>query len=296
MAWLDLALAVVALLAVAAAIWIGLIARRENAMLTGALYERSAELHQRIDNDVAKLQRDVDVAIKRLDAAEVQVDLSRGNLDEQVEAAKQQASQLRQLWVRADAHFLTADSDAVEGSRLVHELENYAVTSLEQQATGSRPRIFRGGLYAQRPVRELVPDVVDDFLTALKAGVMYRQADPPHGARFYIRWPGDLPSAEILLDTLLKAAGLPAKPGEKAEVTKLRLLLHTLQGGSTGFLFAGPLVIERLPTRLLAGIAPAGWPGPTDEQKNNALQGNQPSLIDQIGACQVLDWPTELTA
>jgi len=288
-------LAVVALVLAVGAIAIGVLARRDSATLTSELSARTEEL-RRLDDAVTKLQTDVDVATKGLDAAHVQVKVSREDLDKAVKAAEQQTEQLRQLWLRADAHFVSADSDAVEGTRLVTELEHYAVVSLEQQATGSRPRILRGGLYAQRPVRELVPDVVDGFLTALQTGLMYRQADPPDGSRFYVRWPGDLPSPEILLDSVLKAASLAAKPGEPPATLELRTLLHTLQGGSTGFLFVGPLVIERLPTRILAGIAPAGWTGPSDEQKQQALDGNEPPLICQIGACQVLDWPTGLTA
>jgi hypothetical protein len=293
MVWLDLALGILALALVA---WARLVAIHEHDSLHSALSESITKLQERLDTDVIRLQNDIGVATSKLAEVVVQLGLSRGDLDQQVEAAKQQANELRQLWVRADAHFLTADADAVEGSRLVAELERYAVVSLEQQATGSRPRIFRGGLYAQRPVRELVPGVLDGFLTALNAGLMYRQADPPDGSRFYVRWPGDLPSADILLDTLLRAASVAAKPGERPGTTKLRTLLHTLQGGSTGFLFVGPLVIERQPTHLLAGIAPGGWAGPTDDQKKHALSGNKPPLIDQICGSKVLDWPTELTA
>lgn len=286
-------LAVVALILAAGAIAIGVIARQENATLTRDVSGHTAEL-ERLNAAVTKLQTDVDVATKGLDAEHVQVSLSRKDLDKAVESAAQQTEQLRQLLLRADAHFVSADADAVLGTRLVAELEHYAVDSLEQQAAGSRPRILRGGLYAQRPVRELVPDLVDGFLTALKAGLMYRQADPPDGSRFYLRWPGDLPSPDLLLDTLLKAASVAAKPVEPAGTTELRTLLHAMHGGSTGFLFVGPLVIERLPTRLLAGIAPSGWSGPSDDQKTQALDGNNPPVVGQTR--QVLDWPTELTA
>jgi hypothetical protein len=45
-----------------------------------------------------------------------------------------------------------------------------------------------------------------------------------------------------------------------------------------------------------AGLAPPSWPGPTDAQKKTALAGNDPTLINQIGARRVVEWPTELTA
>jgi len=287
-------LALVALVLAAGAIAIGVLTGRDNAALRNELPAHADEL-RRLDAAVTKLQTDVDVATKGLEAEHVQVNVSREELDKAVASAAQQAEQLRQLLLRADAHFVSADADAVLGTRLVAELEHYAVDSLEQQAAGSRPRILRGGLYAQRPVRELVPDLVDGFLTALKAGLMYRQADPPDGSRFYLRWSGDLPSPDLLLDTVLKAASAAAKPGEPTGTTELRTLLHAMQGGSTGFLFVGPLLIERLPTRLLAGIAPSGWSGPNDEQKKHALEGNNPPLVVQKTR-QVLDWPTELTA
>jgi hypothetical protein len=291
MAWL----AVLALILAAIAIVIGIAAMRQIAGLSSALSWSTTEL-QRRDDEVKTVQNDVSVASKQLAVAQEQLKVSREDYDEAIETIREQERQLAHLSRRADAHFLTADTDAVEATRLVTELEHYAVVSLEQAAAGSRPRILRGGLYARRAVLDLVPDLVDGFLTALEAGLMYRQADRPHGSRFYLRWPGALPSPEILLDTLLKAADKQAHSGEPAGTAELRTLLHALHAGSPAVLHIGPLVIERTAAKLSAGIAPASWYGLTDEQKQAALDGTEPELITQIDACRVVDWPMELTA
>jgi hypothetical protein len=291
MAWL----AVLAVVLAAIAIAIGIAAMRQIAELTSALSWSSTEL-QRRDDEVQSVQNNVSIASKQLAVAQEQLQVSRENYDEAIETIHEQERQLAHLRRRADAHFLTADTDAVEASRLVTELEHYAVVSLEQEAAGSRPRILRGGLYARRAVLDLVPDLVDGFLTAVEAGLMYRQADRPHGSRFYLRWPGDLTSPDTLLKSLLDAADRPAEPDEPPGTAELRTLLHALQVGSPAVLQLGSLVVERTATKLSAGIAPADWNGPTDEQKAAALRGNEPELITQIGASRVIDWATELTA
>jgi hypothetical protein len=288
-------LAVLALILAAIAIAVGIAALRQIAGLSSALSWSSMEL-QRRDDEVKSVQNDVTLASKQLALAQEQLKVSRENYDGALATIREQALQLAQLWRRADAHFLTADTDAVEASRLVTELERYAVVSLEHEAAGSRARILRGGLYAQRPVLDLIPDLVDDFLAALKAGLMYRQADGPHGSRFYLRWPGDLTPPDTLLDTLLNAAEQPADAGEPPGTAELRTLLHALHAGSPAILHIGPLIIERTATRLSAGIAPASWHGPADEQKEAALDGNEPELIAQTHASRVIDWPTELSA
>jgi hypothetical protein len=294
MVWLALVLAVVALPLAAVAITVGYTARRQITSLNGTLSWSAAEL-QRRDEAVTSLQSDVSISSKKLEFAEAQLKESRKDLDKAVMTSRQQAEQLITMSRRADAHFITADVDAVEATALVTELERYAVGSLEQAAAGARPRILRGGLYAQRPVLDLVPDLVDGFLTALNAGLMYRQADPPDGSRFYLRWPGSLPSPEILLDTLLKAAAVPAQPGEPTGAAELRILLHAMHAGSPAILFIGPLLIERGGPDgpdLSAGIAPPPWNGPSDEQKEAALVGNDPPFITQAGASEVVHWPT----
>jgi hypothetical protein len=291
MAWL----AVLALILAAIAIAIGIVAIRQIAGLSSALSWSAGELERR-DVELASVQNDVSLASKQLAVAQEQLKVSREDYDEAIVTIKEQERQLAHLWRRADAHFLTADSDAVEATRLVTELEHYAVVSLEQEAAGARPRILRGGLYARRAVLDLVPDLVDGFLTALEAGLMYRQADRPHGSRFYLRWPGGLPSPEILLDTLLKAAEKTGHAGEPAGTAELRTLLHALHAGSPAVVHVGPLVIERTAAKLSAGIAPATWHGLSDEQKKAALEGNEPELLTQIDASRVIDWPTELTA
>jgi hypothetical protein len=287
-------LAVLALIVAAVAIAIGIAAMRQIGGLTSALSWSSTEL-QRRDDDVRSVQNEVSISSKQLAVAQEQLQVSRENYDEAIESVREQGRQLAHLWRRADAHFLTADTDSVEAARLVTELEHYAVVSLEQAAAGSRPRILRGGLYARRPVLDLVPDLVDGFLTAVEAGLMYRQADPP-GSRFYLRWPKELPSPDTLLDTLLHAAEKPVQSDEPSGTAELRTLLQALQAGSPAILQIGPLVVERTAARLSAGIAPVGWHGPTDEQKRAALDGNEPELITRSGASRVIDWPSELTA
>jgi hypothetical protein len=290
MAWL----AVLALVLAAIAIAIGIAALRQIAGLNSALSWSSTELQLR-DDEVKTVKDDVSLASRRLAVAQEQLRVSQENYDEAIETVKEQERQLAHLGRRADAHFLTADADAVEASRLVTELEHYAVVSLEQEAAGSRPRILRGGLYARRAVLDLVPELVDGFLTAVEAGLMYRQADP-HGSRFYLRWPGDPTSPETLLDALLNAAERPEQADKSPGTAELLTLLHALHAGSPAVLHIGPLVIERTTAGLSAGIAPAGWQGPTDEQKEAALEGNEPELISQIGASRVIQWLTEVTA
>ncbi len=291
MAWL----AVPALILAVFAIVIGIAALRQIGGLNSALSWSATEL-QRRDDEVQSVQNEVSLASKQLAVAQEQLKVSREDYDEAIVTIREQERQLAHLSRRADAHFLTADSDAVEATRLVTELEHYAVVSLEQEAAGSRPRILRGGLYARRAVLDLVPDLVDGFLTSLEAGLMYRQADRPHGTRFYLRWPGVLPSPEILLDALLKAAEKPAHAGEPAGTAELRTLLHAMHAGSPAVLHVGPLIIERTAAKLSAGIAPASWHSVSDGQKKGALDGNEPELITQIDASRVIDWPTELTA
>ncbi len=288
-------LAVIALILAVAAIAIGIAALRQIEGLSGTLSWSTTELQLR-DDEVKSVQNDVSLASKQLAVAQEQLKVSRENYDEAIETIREQARQLAHLGRRADAHFLTADADALEAYRLVTELEHYAVVSLEQQAAGSRPRILRGGLYARQPVLDLVPDLVDGFLTALAAGLMYRQADRPYGIRFYVRWPGDLTSADLLLDTLLTAAEKPEQPDEPPGTAELRTLLHALHAGSPAVLHIGPLVIEHTAARLSAGIAPGSWHGLTEEQKQAAPDGNEPELIGQVNARRLIEWPTELTA
>jgi hypothetical protein len=288
-------LALLALIVAAIAIVVGIAALRQIGALSSALSWSATELQVR-DDEVKSVQNDVSLASKQLAVAQEQLKVSRENYDVAIETIREQALQLAHLGRRADAHFLTADTDAVEASRLVTELEHYAVVSLEQEAAGSRPRILRGGLYAQRPVLDLVPDLVDGFLTALEAGLMYRQADRPHGSRFYLRWPGELTAPDTLLDTLLNTAQKPEQDDEPSGTAELRMLLNALHVSSPSVLHIGPLVIERTAARLSAGIAPGNWHGLTEEQKKAALDGNEPELIAQIGASRIVEWQTELTA
>jgi hypothetical protein len=290
MIWVALVLAVSALLLAG----YGLVAGGRQSIELSSWWN-AAEL-ERIDGKMQSLENDLRESSSRLAMAVEQLKVSRENLDTALTTTQQHTEQLTDMTKRADAHFIAADADAIEATTLVAELERYAVGSLEQAATDSKPRILRGGLYAQRPVLELVPDLVDSFLTALNAGLMYRQADPPHGSRFYLRWPGNLPSPELLLDTLLKAADGKAQPGEQPGTAELQILLHAVHAGSPAILFIGPLIIERGTTDTSAGLAPPSWPGPTDAQKMAGLAGNDPALINQIGARRVVVWPTELTA
>lgn len=290
MVWVALVLAVSALLLAG---W-GLVAAGRQGLELSSWWN-AAEL-ERIDAKLQSLENDLRDSKGTLAVATEQLKVSRENLDTALTTTQQHTEQLTDMTKRADAHFIAADADAIEATTLVAELERYAVDSLEHAAADSKPRVLRGGLYAQRPVLDLVPDLVDSFLTALNAGLMYRQADPPHGSRFYLRWPGKLPSPELLLDTLLKAANGTAQPGEQPGTAELRILLHAVHAGSPAMLFIGPLIIERGAKDTSAGLASRSWPGPTDAQKKTALVGNDPALINQIGARRVVEWPTEQTA
>jgi len=290
MVWVALVLAVSALLLAG----YGLVAARRQGLELSSWWN-DAEL-ARINDKLLSLEMDLRESKSKVAWAVEQLEVSRINLDTALTTTQQHSERLTDMTKRADAHFIAADADAIEATTLVTELERYAVDSLEQAVADSKPRILRGGLYAQRPVLDLVPDLVDSFLTALNAGLMYRQADPPYGSRFYLRWPGNLPSPELLLDTLLKAADGKAQPGEQPGTAELRILLHAVHAGSPAILFIGPLIIERGTTDTSAGLAPRSWSGPTDAQKKTALAGNDPALINQIGARRVVEWPTEQTA
>ena len=270
----------------------------------GALQTALADCTARLQQQQERLQatsNEITNANRAINGAREQLAVSQENYDS---AIREHAATIGELRQWAAAHLTSADNEAVQSARLVTELERYAVRTLEDQvATVTKPIILRGGLYArQLAVLDIVPELVAGLLTDVQASLLYTQYDGTHGRRFYIRWPGEgpgnSPSPEFLLGSLLQAAELPdgtAPPGS----ARLRDVLHALHGGGPAMLYLGPLVVARTPTRMLAGLAPAGWPGPDDDQATTAWTGLGPDLLEQIGASGVVnltEWPAPQTA
>lgn len=271
--------------------------QRQIAGLAVALEDHGAQLAQQ-QKDLESLRTQLGVATSRLGESAEQLKISREEYDA---AVKQQALLLGQLRLQADAHFLAANADAVQAARLVTELEQYAIRTLEDEAAaGPRARILRGGLYArQLSVLDVVPELAAGFLAALQASTMYRQEDGPHGARFYLRWPATASAPDLVLAALLTAATHPPAGQEDPGTAQLRAVLHALHDGGPAVLHLGPLVLARTRDRMLAGIAPAGWRGLDDLQKTAAVEGIGPNLLSQIGAAHVTDltgWSDQQTA
>lgn len=306
---------VVALFALAIAAATTLVSRYQIAQLRSGVIRHATDLEAGIDAELKVQQakrKEADVAIcelkRRLTELEMTAepaghkpgaaDASDGagggqvpaQIDEIMTERDRQAAALRQ-W--ADVHFTAAAGDAAQSAQLLHELSQYAVNSLEHEATSARPGslILRCGLYAQQPsVLDIGPVLVDELRSALKADLMYRQAHGPNGVRFYLRWPKDVPSPRPKLESLLRTA-IAAGDGGTAEqgTTQLQAVLRALHDGGPAVLQLGPLLVARTENKMAAGFVSADWPGMDDDQRAAAIAGTQPDLLTDLGASEFAD-------
>ena len=258
--------------------------------LAVAALVRIAELRHSLEGLATKLADDVkagaefaaSVASSKVADAVTQLTISREDYDKAI------GSQRR----RTDLLYLSADAGVTKADRMVTDLERYAVRTLEHQVTSEpAPVILRAGLYSRQPaVLDVVPDLMDSFLTALGADMMYRQDDGKDGWKFYLRWPQGSDEPASLLGTLLTQASTDttgAAPDSGA--AELRALLSVLIHGGLAALTLGPLVVANTPAGTAAGFAPAGWRGLTEDQKQTAVTGIGPAIMTSIGATGVVD-------
>jgi hypothetical protein len=234
---------------------------------------------------LASVRDEVDVANKHIALALEQLKVSRENHDEAVE-------NYRKMRERANAHFLTADSDATRADRRLTELERYTKRTLEHHAaTGAKPLILSGGLYVQQlPVLDIVLELADKFLVALGADLMYRQDDGPDGSTFYFRWPMDKTPRDML-DSLTRAAHCSGDGSAPlAGTAELRAVLETLRDGGLGVLCLGPLILLRTETCIQAGFLPPRFQRLTEAQKISAVNGGEPNLMTQLDVAVFLEF------
>lgn len=238
---------------------------------------------------LADVRNEADLASKTFDLQLQQLKVSQENHDEAVENYQK----MRQ---RAQAHFLTADSDADRSDRRLTELERFTKRTLEYHATtGAKPLILRGGLYVQQmPVLDIVLGIVDKFIVAVGADLMYRQDDGPDGSTFYLRWPVDQAPRD-LLDSLTKAAAGDSSSDDTAMpgADELRAVLDALRDGGLGALYLGPLILTRTKSCIQAGFLSPGFHCLTEEQKKkavNAAEPDEPGLMAELGIADCLEF------
>lgn len=249
---------------------------------------RIAALRHGLDNLSAKLAADVkagaeqaaSVAGSRVADAVTQLQISREEYDKAI------GSQRR----RTDLLYLSADAGVSKADRMVTDLERYAVRTLEHQVTSEpAPVILRGGLYSREPaVLDVVPDLLESFLAAIEADLMYRQDDGEDGSKFYLRWPAESSEPATLLGLLLTEATASDSPSGPDGAVELGALLSVLTHGGRAGLVLGPLVVENREDGTAAGLAPAGWRGLTEDQKRTAATGTGRSILTAIGATGIV--------
>ncbi len=249
-----------------------------------------AQLRHSLEGLIPKLEAEVkagadlaaSLASSKVADAVTQLQISREEYDKAI------GSQRR----RTDLLYLSADAGVSKADRMVTDLERYAVRTLEHQVTSEpAPMILRAGLYSRQPaVLDVVPDLIDSFLAALEADLMYRQDDGNDGWKFYLRWPAGSDEPATLLGSLLaRATADGSAAGSDSGVVELRALLSVLTHGGLAVLTLGPLVVANTPDGTSAGFAPAGWLGLTVDQKQTAVTGVGPSIMTAIGATGIVD-------
>lgn len=266
--------------------WAVVIAVIALVVAVGVVFVNRALMLRNREVLLADVKNEIGAADKKFALQIAQLKVSQDNYDEAVES-------YRKMRDRAQAHFLTADSDADRADRRLNELERHTRRTLEHLATtGAKPLILRGGLYVQQlPVLDIVLELADKFVVAVGADLMYRQDDGPDGSTFYLRWPVDKAPRD-LLDSLTRAAahcrsdssdssdsGAPL-PG----TAELRAVLDALRDGGLGVLYLGPLILQRTKTCTLAGFLQPGFQRLTEPQKISAVNGTGPSLMADLGA------------
>jgi hypothetical protein len=255
--------------------------------VTGLL--QLAELRRGLEGLAVKVEADVkagadraaSVASSTVEDAVTQLKISREQYDKEI------GSQRR----RTDLLYLSADAGVSKADRMVTDLERYAVRTLEHQVTSDpAPMILRGGLYSREPaVLDVVPDLLDSFLAAIEADLMYRQDDGMDGWKFYLRWPAESSEPATLLGWLLTEATADDSASGPQGAIELRALLSVLTHGGRAALVIGPLVVENREGGTAAGLAPAGWRGLTEDQKQTAVTGIGPAILPAIGATGIVN-------
>jgi hypothetical protein len=268
---------VIAFIAVAIAIGLAVTGLLQLAELRRSL----ADLAMRLEADVkAGADLAASVASSKVEDAVTQLKISREEYDKAI------GSQRR----RADLLYLSADAGVTKADRMVTDLERYAVRTLEHQVTSEpAPMILRGGLYSREPaVLDVVPDLIDSFLAALEADLMYRQDDGEDGWKCYLRWPAESSEPATMLGWLITEATAAGSAAGPAGAVELRALLSVLTYGGIAFLALGQLVVASTRDGTFVGLAPAGWRGLTEDQKQTAVTGIGPSIMDSIGATGIV--------
>jgi len=251
----------------------------------------------------ADIRNEAELARKQITMALEQVNVSRLNYDAAVDVD-------RKMRERAQAHFITADNDASRAGQRMDELERYTRRTLEFQATtGAKPLILRGGQYVQQiATLGIVLELVDKFLVAVDADLMYRQDDGPDGSKFYLRWSADKAPRDVL-DSLTRVVAAPCTlcgsgwsgcsgsssgcPGRSAAppgAAELRAVLEALRDGGLGVLYLGPLMLLRTQTCIQAGFLPPGFHCLTEDQKRNTVKGTGPNLMADLGVAVFLEF------
>jgi len=270
---------VIALIAVAIAIGLAVAGLLRTSELRNSLKDLSAKLAEDVR---AGAEQAGNVASSRIADALTQLQISREEYDNAI------GSQRR----RTDLLYLSADEGVSKADRMVTDLERYAVRTLEHQvASEPAPVILRGSLYSREPaVLDVVPDLIDSFLASLGADLMYRQDDGDDGWKSYVRWPAASDKPAILLGRLLgqataKGGAAPLDSG----VAELQALLSVVSHGGRAGLALGPLVVVNTKDGTVAGIAPTGWRGFTEEEKQTAVTGVGAGIMAAIGATAVVE-------
>jgi hypothetical protein len=260
----------------------------ENEVSIQSLTTGLAELRQSIGAEVAQLQNElakVAESTRETGAAETEQAAA------EIAAATAGAAELDELRQWADRNFTAAAADAARTSQQVGELGRYTVGRLEHEAAGTKvtPKVLRCGVYAQQPaVVDIVPVLLDDLRAALGLEPLYGQPDGPQGVKSFVRWPGDQPSPELRLSSLLRDAIGDAGSGE-AGTEELRALLLALGDSGPAFVQFGPLVVAATDDLVAAGFVPASWAGLTSAQRQEAVTGSSPDLLGQLGATGITD-------
>jgi hypothetical protein len=269
---------VIALIAVAIAIGLAVTGLLQIADLRRGLGDLRAELLEVADRGA---KRAGDLASSAVKDAVTQLEISREEWDKAIGSQRQHSGLL----------YLSADADVTKAGDLATELADYTVRDLEHQViTGSAPLTLRGGLYSGQPaVLDVLPRLIDKFISAIGAEQLYSQDDGPYGRKFYVRWPEGADEPASLFGSLLSPT--PASDGDEpvTGAPELAALLDVARDGYPVVLHLGSLVVMNILVGAAYGFAPPGWTGLTTGQKETAVTGVGVNLLTQIGATGITD-------